>query len=72
MKTTILEFTLNNRKHTFYRRTDVYGEPLITTNPNSARKIKKEDIKNIIKKLKLKYGLNNIKDIKCIEDETKT
>jgi len=44
----ILEFTLNGRKHTYFRRTDLYGKPLTTTNKNSARHVKESDIKGTI------------------------
>lgn len=66
----ILEFTLNGRKKTYYRRTDINGNPLTTTNKNSAKRIKSLKLKDIIKQLIIYYGKNNIKDIKQIKDET--
>ena len=65
----ILEFTLNGRKHTYFRRTDLYGKPLTTTNRNSAKHIKESDTKNTISLLIKEYGKNNITDINVIKDE---
>ena len=70
MDKVILEFTLNGRKETYYRRTDINGNPLTTTNKNSAKMIKSLKSKDIIKQLIIYYGKNNIKDIKQIKDET--
>lgn len=67
----ILEFTLNGRKHTYYRRTDIYGKPLTTTNINCAKKIKEIHTKNVIKALIKEYGNNSIKDVNIIKDEEK-
>ena len=67
MDKVILEFTLDGRKHTFYRRTDIFGKPLTTINPNNAKKIKENNVKNIIKALIKEYGEDNIKDIKPIK-----
>lgn len=71
MEKVILEFTLNGRKHTYYRRTDMYGKPVTTTNINSAKKIKEEESKNTIKLLIKEFGKDNVKDINIIKDEVK-
>lgn len=72
MKKVILEFTLDGRKHTYYRRTDIYGKPLITTNVNSAKKIKESEIKGITALLIKEFGKDKITDINPIkEDEEK-
>jgi hypothetical protein len=65
----ILEFTLNGRKNTYFRRTDLYGKPLTTTNKNSARHVKEPDIKGTIALLIKEYGKNNIADMNIIKDE---
>lgn len=70
MNKVILEFTLNGRKHTYYRRTDIYGKPITTTNINNAKKIKETDVKNTINLLIKEIGKDNIKDINIIKDET--
>jgi hypothetical protein len=62
-----LEFTLNGRKNTYLRRFDMYGKPLTTTNINSAKGIKENDIKNIIIKLYKEYGKDNVKDVNIIK-----
>lgn len=62
-----LSFTLNGRKNTFFRRFDLFGKPLITTNVNSARNVKESDVSNILKKLINEYGKDNIKDVKPIK-----
>lgn len=69
MKKVILEFSLNGRKHTYYRRTTIFGEALTTTNRNSAKKIKESDVPNIVKKLVKQFGKDNIDDIKPIEGD---
>ena len=69
MNKVLLEFTLNGRKHTYYRRTDIYGNPLTTTNKNSARHIKETDVKNTIVLLTKEFGKNNITDFNIIKDE---
>lgn len=66
-----LEFTLNGRKNTYFRRLDNYNKPLTTTNINSARLIKESEVPNIVKRLIIEYGKNNIKDIKKLKDEVK-
>lgn len=69
MKKVILEFSLNGRKHTYYRRTTIFGEALTTTNKNSAKKIKESEIPNIVKKLVKQFGKDNIDDVKPIEGD---
>lgn len=71
MNKVILELTLNGRKHTYFRRMDVYGKPVMTTNINSAKKIKENTTKDIIKLLIEQYGKDNIKDVNLIKDEAK-
>lgn len=71
MAKVILEFTLNGRKHTYFRRTDIYGKPLTTTNKNSAKQIKETNIKNTIALLIKEYGKSNITDVNVIKDEDK-
>ena len=68
MKNTILSFTLNGKKNTFLRRLDTFGEPIVTNIRQMARKFNKNDIPSILRKLILKYGRENIKDIKPIKD----
>ena len=68
MKNTILSFTLNGKKNTFLRRLDTFGEPIVTNIIQMARKFNKNDIPSILRKLILKYGRENIKDIKPIKD----
>lgn len=68
MKNTILSFTLNGKKNTFLRRLDTFGEPIVTNIRQMARKFNKNDIPSILRKLILKYGRENIKDIKTIKD----
>lgn len=62
-----LEFTLNGRKKTYLRRMDIYGKPLTTTNINSARGVKENEVPQYIKKLYLEYGKNNVQDINIIK-----
>jgi hypothetical protein len=45
----------------------MYGKPLTTTNINSAKGIKENDIKNIIIKLYKEYGKDNVKDVNIIK-----
>lgn len=63
-----LEFTLKGRKNTYFRRMDVFGKPITTTNKNSARLIKEDDVPAIIKKLIIEYGKESIRDIKQIKN----
>lgn len=69
MKKVILEFTLNGHKHTYYRRTDIYGGPVTTTNINSARKLKESEVPGIVKLLIKEYGKDNVIDIKPISGD---
>jgi hypothetical protein len=69
MKTVILEFTLNGHKHTYYRRTDIYGKPVTTTNINSARKLKESAVPGIVKLLIKEHGKDNVKDINLISGD---
>jgi hypothetical protein len=62
-----LEFTLNGRKKTYLRRMDIYGKPLTTTNINSARGVKENEVPQYIKKLYLEYGKDNVQDINIIK-----
>lgn len=62
-----LEFTLNGRKKTYLRRLDMYGKPLTTTNINSARGVKENEVPQYLKILYLEYGKNNIQDINIIK-----
>lgn len=64
MKDTLLEFTLNGKPHTFFRRIDFYGEPIITRIKENARRLDAKTIPQVIKKLILKYGKDSIKDFK--------
>ena len=64
-----LQFTLNGRKNTYFRRMDIYGKPLTTTNINSARSIKEHEIPQYIKRLIKEYGKDNIKDINIIKED---
>lgn len=68
MKKVILEFTLSGHKHTFYRRTNIFGEVVTTTNKNSAKIIKESEIPDIVKKLILQHGKENVDDINPIEN----
>lgn len=71
MDNIILEFTYKGRKNTYFRRIDIFGTPLTTTNINSAKKLKESKVKDIIKLLKIKLGKDNVKDINIIKDGTK-
>ena len=64
-----LSFTLNGRKNTYLRRMDIYGKPLTTTNKNSARGIKENEVPQYIKKLYLEYGKDNVQDINIIKED---
>lgn len=68
MKNVILEFTLQGHKHTYYRRTNIYGEVVTTTNKNSAKLLKESEVPGIVKKLITQYGKENVGDIKPIEN----
>jgi hypothetical protein len=69
MKTVILEFTLNGHKHTYYRRTDLYGKALTTTNIHSASKLRESAVPGIVKLLIKEHGKDNIKDINLISGD---
>jgi hypothetical protein len=69
MRNTILEFTLNGHKHTYYRRTNIFGEVVTTTNKNSAKVIKESEVPSIIKKIITQYGKENVGDIKSIGND---
>lgn len=64
-----LSFTLNGRKNTYLRRMDIYGKPLTTTNINSARAIKENEVPQYIKRLIKEYGKDNIKDVNVIKED---
>lgn len=66
MQKAILEFTLNGRKNTYFRRIDTFGQPLTTTNVHSAKKVNLREVKGLIKLLVEKLGA---KDVKVIEGE---
>jgi hypothetical protein len=69
MKKVILEFTLNGHKRTYYRRTDVFGEVVTTVNQDSARLIKENEVPGVLKKLIVKYGKENVKDVNLIKKD---
>lgn len=58
MNKVILEFTLNGRKHTYYRRKTIFGEAVTTTNKNSAKRMDESKVKDIIKLLKQQFKEN--------------
>lgn len=64
-----LEFTFKGRKNTYFRRVDVFGKPLVTTNVNSAKLIKESEVPAIIKKIIMEYGKESITDVKPIKNE---
>lgn len=67
MNKVILEFTLNNHKHTYFRRFNIYKEPITTTNKINAKLIKENEIPKIIEAIIKIHGKNAIKDIKTIK-----
>ena len=69
MKKVILEFTLNGHKHTYFRRVDMFGSPVTTTNINSARKVKESEVSGIVKLLIQEHGKDNVTDIKPISGD---
>lgn len=69
MKHIILEFTLGGHKHTFYRRTNIFGEVVTTTNVNSAKVLKESDVPGIVKKLIEQHGKENVEDVNLIEKD---
>ena len=58
MNKVILEFTLNGRKHTYYRRKTIFGEAVTTANKNSAKRMDESKVKDIIKLLKQQFKEN--------------
>lgn len=64
MNNIILEFTYKGRKHTYFRRIDVYGHPVTTTNKNSAKRIKEAQIKDVTKLLIKELGVSDVTPIK--------
>lgn len=69
MKKVILEFTLNGRKHTYFRRINLFGSPLTTTNIHSARKLKESEVPGIVKLLIKEYGKDNVTDVNPISGD---
>lgn len=65
----ILQFSFNGKKITYFRRFDLFGKPLITTNQNNAKLIKETNVKDITIALAKEYGKTNIKDVKFIKEE---
>ena len=63
-----LEFTFKGRKNTYFRRIDVFGKPLTTTNINSAKLIKESEIPSILKLMINEYGKESITDVKPIKE----
>jgi hypothetical protein len=63
-----LEFTFKGIKNTYFRRMDIFGKPLITTNVNSAKLIKEGDVPAILKKMIMEYGKESITDVKPIKE----
>jgi hypothetical protein len=68
MRKVILEFTLNGHKKTYYRRTNIFGEAVTTTNVASAKRLKEGEVKGIVEKLIKQFGKENVGDINPIED----
>lgn len=62
-----LEFTFKGRKNTYFRRIDVFGKPLTTTNINSAKLIKESEVPSILKLIIKEYGKESITDVKPIK-----
>ena len=62
MNKVILEFTLKGRKHTYYRRKNIFGEAVTTTNKNSAKKMEESKVPEIIKLLERQFGKENINE----------
>jgi hypothetical protein len=69
MKKVILEFTLNGHKHTYFKRVDMFGSPVTTTNRNSARKVKESEVPGIVKLLIKEHGKNNVTDVNPISGD---
>lgn len=60
---------MGGHKHTFYRRTNVFGEVVTTTNVNSAKVLKESDVPGIVKKLIEQHGKENVEDVNLIEKD---
>lgn len=56
-----LEVTLNGHKHTYFRRWDMFGAPVMTHNKKDAKPITQDEMKTVIAKLILMHGKENIK-----------
>ena len=69
MKKVILEFTLNGHKHTYFRRVDMFGSPVTTTNIHSARKVKESEVPALVKLLIQEHGKNNVTDVNPISGD---
>ena len=67
MDKVILEFTLNGRKHTYYRRKTIFGEAVTTTNRNSAKRMSESKVPEIIKLLTEQFGKENISEFGVIK-----
>ena len=68
MRKVILEFTLNGHKKTYYRRTNIFGEAVTTTNVASAKRLKEGEVKGIVEKLIRQFGKENVGDINPIDN----
>lgn len=60
---------MGGHKHTFYRRTNIFGEVVTTTNVNSAKILKESDVPGIVKKLIEQHGKENVEDVNLIEKD---
>lgn len=60
---------MGGHKHTFYRRTNIFGEVVTTTNVNSAKILKETDVPGIVKKLIEQHGKENVEDVNLIEKD---
>ena len=60
MRKVILEFTLNGHKKTYYRRTNIFGEVVTTTNVVSAKRLKEEEAKAkvVYRKISVASGIS--------------
>lgn len=68
MNKVIIEFTYKGRKKTYLRRIGLYGDVVTTTNINSAKKVKENNLKDTIKTIIMKLGKDNVKDVKPIKE----
>jgi len=55
-----LEVTLNGHKHTYFRRWDMFGMPVMTHNKKDAKPITEDEMKTVIAKLILINGKDNV------------